>query len=109
MTTTDRKESEMSGKIPPTHPGDILLRDFLEPLEITQYRLARDVGVQQTRIGQVVRGERSVTAETALLFARYLGTTPEFWLKLQDRHDLEIREEEMSERLAAIEPFHAAS
>src|SRR5690349_10213721 len=71
------------------HPGEILRLDFLEPLGITPYRLAKAIGVQQTRISEIIKGERSITLDTAIRLGRYFNTTPEFWLNLQNHYDLE--------------------
>lgn len=71
------------------HPGEILQEEFLDPLNITAYRLAKDIGIPQTRISEIIRGNRRVTADTALRFSKYFGTTPKFWLGLQDDFDLE--------------------
>lgn len=78
-------------------PGDVLREEFLEPLTLSARQLARDLGVPANRISQLLKGERAVTAETALLLARRFGTTPEFWLNLQNSHDLE----KASEKFAA--------
>jgi addiction module HigA family antidote len=72
------------------HPGEILRAEFLEPLGVTKYRLAKDTGMPADRVGRLVRGTRAFTADTALRLAAYFGTTPEFWLNLQARHDLEL-------------------
>lgn len=77
-------------KLPPVHPGEVLLEDFMKPLGLSQYRVAKDIGVSALRISQIVRGMRAVTADTALRLARYLGTTPGIWMRLQARHDLEV-------------------
>lgn len=77
-------------KLPPIHPGEILLLEFLEPLGISQYRLAKDISVPPRRINEIVKGSRSVTANTALRLARYFGTSERFWLNLQSHYDLEI-------------------
>jgi addiction module HigA family antidote len=76
-------------KLTPTTPGEVLLEEFLKPLEISQYQLAKDVGVPPRRINEIVLGKRSVTADTALRLARYFSTSERFWLNLQARHDLE--------------------
>jgi len=73
----------------PIHPGEILEKDFLEPLEITQYRLAKDIHVPPRRINEIVHGKRGVTADTALRLARYFNTTPDVWLNLQTRFELD--------------------
>ncbi len=72
----------------PTHPGDILLREFLEPMDLSQVELAHRMGVPVQRVNTLVNGKRDVTAETAILLSRVLKTTPEFWMNLQDAHDL---------------------
>lgn len=71
------------------HPGEILLEEFLKPLEISQYRISKDIGIPQTRISQIVKGQRRITADTALRLSKYLGTSAKFWLGLQDDYDLE--------------------
>lgn len=89
----------MARKHRPLHPGEILAAEFLEPLEVSQYRLARDISVPPRRINEVVHGKRSVTADTALRLARYFGTTEQFWLNLQARYDLEAQRDELGPRL----------
>ena len=79
----------MDKELSPIHPGEILLEDFLKPLGITQYRLAKDIGVTPIRISQIVRGERAITVDTALRLARYFGTSAAVWLRLQVRYELE--------------------
>ena len=74
----------------PIHPGEILMEEFLEPLGISQYRLAKDISVPPRRINEIVHGKRSITADTALRLARFFGTTERFWLNLQVRYDLEV-------------------
>jgi addiction module HigA family antidote len=76
-------------KIPNIHPGEILLEDFMKPLKLSQYRVAKDIGVPPRRINEIVHAKRAVTADTALRFSKYLGTTAQFWLNLQTRYDLE--------------------
>jgi antitoxin HigA-1 len=88
-------------KLPPVHPGEVLLHDFLEPLGLSQYRLAHDLSVPPRRINEIVHGKRAVTADTALRLARYFGTTEQFWLNLQARHDLEVERDRLGPRLAA--------
>ncbi len=87
------------------HPGEILLEEFLKPMGITAYRLAKETGIPQTRIGEIIRGARSVTAATALRFARFLGTTPEFWVNLQNHFDLEEKKREIEKDLKRIKPY----
>ena len=86
-------------KQPPVHPGEILLEEFLKPLELSQYRVARDLSVPPRRINEIVHGHRGVTADTALRLARYFGTSPRFWLNLQARYDLEIENDRLGSRL----------
>ena len=83
----------------PIHPGEVLEKEFLEPLELTQSRLAKDLKVSARRIGEIVRGKRGLTADTALRLARYLGTSDELWLHLQMHHDLEVERERLGARL----------
>jgi len=86
-------------KIQPIHPGEILKEEFLDPLNITQYRLAKDISVSPRRINEIVHGTRAITADTALRLGRYFGVSPQFWLNLQSRYELEIQTEELSNRL----------
>ncbi len=90
----------MAKKLPPTHPGEVLLEEFLKPMSISQYRLAKDISVSPRRINEVVHGKRAVSANTALRLARYFGTTDRFWLNLQTRYDLETERDKLGERLA---------
>ncbi|MCK4563315.1 MAG: HigA family addiction module antidote protein [Verrucomicrobia bacterium] len=83
----------------PIHPGEILLEEFLEPMGISQYRLSKDISVPPRRINEIVHGKRSVSANTALRLAKYFGTTPQFWLSLQSRYDLEIEKDKMGNKL----------
>lgn len=89
----------MDERIPPIHPGEILLEDFMKPLGLSQYRVAHDIGVPPLRISQIVNGKRSVTADTAMRLARYFGTSPDVWLRLQARYDLEVAELEYGDRI----------
>jgi len=86
-------------RLPPIHPGEILLEDFMKPLELSSYRVAKDIGVPALRISQIVRGQRSITADTAMRLARYFGTSAAIWLRLQARYDLEIAEAKMAKRI----------
>lgn len=86
-------------KLEPIHPGEVLLEDFLEPLGISQYRLALDISVPPRRINEIVHGKRGVTADTALRLARYFRTTDRFWLNLQARFDLEQQRDVLGSRL----------
>jgi len=83
----------------PIHPGEILMEEFLEPLGVSQYRLAKDISVPPRRINEIVHGKRSITADTALRLARFFGTTERFWLNLQVRYDLEIEKDRLKDVL----------
>ena len=87
-------------KLTPIHPGEVLQADFLEPLELSQYRLANDLSVPPRRINEIVHGKRAISADTALRLARYFGTTDRFWLNLQARFDLEVQRDVLGARLA---------
>ena len=89
----------MKRDMPPVHPGEILMEDFLRPMGITQYRLAKSIGVPQRRIGEIVAGKRSITADTALRLARFFKTDAQSWMNLQTHYDLVVAEEKLSERL----------
>ena len=89
----------MAKKLDPIHPGEILLLEFLEPLELSQYRLAKDISVPPRRINEIVHGKRGITADTALRLARYFGTTEAFWMNLQARYDLEVQRDELGSSL----------
>ena len=86
-------------KLPPVHPGEILIEEFLAPMGISQYRLARDISVPPRRINEIVHGQRAITANTALRLARYFGTSERFWLNLQTRYDLEVEKDRLGDRL----------
>ena len=86
-------------RLGPVTPGEVLLEEFIKPLGISQYQVAKDVGVPPRRINEIVLGKRAVTADTALRLARYLGTSERFWLNLQARHDLEIGKDRLGGRL----------
>ncbi|MBT06480.1 MAG: addiction module antidote protein, HigA family [Rhodospirillaceae bacterium] len=86
-------------KMPPIHPGEILLEEFLQPLSLSQYRLAKDISVPPRRINEIVHGKRAITADTALRLARYFDTTDRFWINLQTRYDLEVEKDRLGEKL----------
>ena len=86
-------------KIAPIHPGEILLQEFLVPLGISQYRLAKQISVPPRRINEIVKGQRSITADTALRLARFFETTERFWMNLQIRYDLELEKDRLGDRL----------
>jgi addiction module HigA family antidote len=86
-------------KMTPIHPGEILFEEFLKPLGISQYKLAKDISVPPRRINEIVQGKRSITADTALRLARYFGLSERFWLNLQSRYDLEVEKDKLDMRL----------
>ncbi|MCP4370915.1 MAG: HigA family addiction module antidote protein [Deltaproteobacteria bacterium] len=86
-------------KLPPIHPGEILIEEFLKPMGLSQYRLAKDISVPPRRINEIVHGKRSISADTALRLGRFFGISPQFWLNLQTRFDLEVTEDLLAERL----------
>lgn len=100
LITTKRGNSTPRTKLTPVHPGEVLLEEFIKPLEISQYRVAKDTSVPPRRINEVVHGKRAITADTALRLARYFGTSERFWLNLQARYDLEVAKDRLGDRLA---------
>jgi len=95
--------------MPPVHPGEILLTEFLEPLGVSQYQLAKAVDVPARRINEIVHGQRRISADTALRLARYFGTSERFWMNLQARYDLETEKDRLGTALEEIRPLSAAS
>ncbi len=91
--------------VPMSHPGEILLEDWLKPMGITQYRLAKEIGVPQRRIGEIVAGRRGITADTALRLARFFGTDAQSWLNLQDHYETALAQESLAPTLAKIRPW----
>jgi addiction module HigA family antidote len=83
----------------PIHPGTILLEEFLKPMDISQYRLAKDTSVPARRINEIVHGKRSITADTALRLGKFFNMTPQFWMNLQSRYDLEVAEDNLAGKL----------
>jgi len=95
---------------PPIHPGEILLTEFLEPMGITQYRLAKDIGVTPRRINEIVHGRRAITADTALRLGRFFTMEAQFWLNLQTHYDMELALEVLEDRLdKEVHPFSSAA
>lgn len=88
-----------TAKLSPVHPGEILLEEFLKPLELSQYRLAKDISVPPRRINEIVHGTRSVSADTALRLSRYFGLSERFWLNLQAQYDLDVERDRLGDRL----------
>jgi len=89
----------MSEKLSPIHPGEVLLEEFIKPMNLSQNRLAIDIGVDTRRINEIILGKRSVTADTALRLARYFGNSPQFWMGLQTQYDLDVTEDTLGKRL----------
>ena len=89
----------MVKKLAPVHPGEVLLEEFLKPMEITQYRLAKDIAVPPRRINEIVHGTRAVSADTALRLARYFATSERFWLNLQAQYDLDVEHDRIGDRI----------
>ncbi|HLE25125.1 MAG TPA: HigA family addiction module antitoxin [Thermodesulfobacteriota bacterium] len=83
----------------PIHPGEVLLEEYLKPMGISQYRLAKEINVDPRRINAIVNGERAITADTALRLSRYFGTSERFWLNLQAHYELEVQKDELGDRL----------
>lgn len=93
-------------KLPPNiHPGEVLLEEFLEPMGISAYRLSKEIKIPQTRISEVIRKKRRITADTALRLSAYFGNSPKFWLGLQDDYDLEEQADHLLEELREITPY----
>lgn len=86
-------------KMEPIHPGEVLREEFLDPMGISQYRLAKDTSVPARRINEIVHGKRAITADTALRLGRYFGTSAQFWMNLQDHFDLEVQRDKIGDRL----------
>jgi antitoxin HigA-1 len=95
-------------KLPPIHPGEILREEFLEPMGISQYRLAKSLSVPPRRINEIVHGKRAITADTAIRLARYFSTSPQFWMSLQGRYDLDVAEDRLADRIRKeVHPYAA--
>jgi len=95
---------------PPVHPGEILLTEFLKPMGVTQYRLAKDIGVAPRRINEIVHGRRSITADTALRLGRFFNMEAQFWLNLQTHYDMEVAMEAIEDRLdKEVRPLSSAA
>lgn len=93
----------------PVHPGEILLEEFLTPLAVSQYQLAKEIRVPARRINEIVHGQRRISADTALRLARFFGTSERFWINLQARYDLEVEKDRLGDVLKRIRPLSAAS
>ena len=88
-------------KMAPIHPGEILKEDFMDPMGISQYRLAKDIGVHPRRVNAIIHGKRAITADTALRLGRYFGIEPEFWMNLQTHYDLEVESDRLAGKVGA--------
>ena len=96
-------------RLPPVHPGEVLLEDFMKPNDLTPYRVAKDIGVPALRINQIVKGERGISADTALRLARYFGTSAEVWVRMQARFELEVAQRELERKInKEVKAFRAA-
>lgn len=96
-------------KLPPIHPGEILLEEFLKPMELSQYRLAKDISVPARRINEIVHGKRGISPDTALRLSRYFGMSERFWMNLQTRYDLEMEKDRLEGRLEEEVQVYAAA
>jgi antitoxin HigA-1 len=96
-------------RLAPVHPGEVLLEDFMKPNGLTAYRVAKDIGVPALRINQIAKGERGISADTALRLAKYFGTSAEVWVRMQARYELEIAQNELERRIdKEVKVFRAA-
>jgi antitoxin HigA-1 len=93
----------MDDRIKPIHPGEILQEDFLIPMKISAYKLAKETFLDQTRISEIIKGKRSISIDTALRFSKFFGTTPEFWINIQTQYDMENKKEELATELIKIQ------
>lgn len=96
-------------KMAPVHPGEILKEDFMIPMGISQYLLAKDIGVDPRRINAIIHGKRAITADTALRLGRYFGIEPEFWMNLQTHYDLEVQFDRLAGKLEQEVKIHSAA
>src|SRR5437016_6013047 len=107
-TTTEEHGMNPSPIMTPIHPGEVLMKEYLEPLGVTQHRLAVAIGVPPRRINEIVHGKRGITADTALRLARFFGTSERFWLNLQSRYEIEIERDKLANALEQIQPLAIA-
>ena len=98
-STTTKARRTAAQRLPPVHPGEVLLEEFLKPMSITQYRLAKDISVPPRRVNEIVLHKRGITADTALRLGRYFGTSEQFWLNLQNEYDLDMERDRLGDRL----------
>lgn len=101
-------KTTINEKLPNIHPGEILKEEFLDSMNITAYRLAKEINIPQTRISEIIHGKRSITADTAIRFSKFFGTTAEFWLNLQNLYDLEEEENNHAPEFSSIKIFEYA-
>jgi addiction module HigA family antidote len=95
---------------PPIHPGEILVKEFLDPLKISQYRLAKDIGVTPRRINEIVHGRRAISADTALRLSQFFGMEAQFWMNLQSRYDMEVTRDQFQDKIKKeVRPFSRAA
>jgi len=92
-------------KIPNIHPGEILLEDFLKPMKITAYRLSKETHIDQTRVSEIIKGKRGISIDTALRLSKFFGTSPEFWINIQNHYDLEEKKRKLGSELGKINTF----
>jgi addiction module HigA family antidote len=104
-----KKIGEITRNLLGIHPGEILREEFLKPMGITAYRLAKETRLSQMRISEILRGKRGISADTALRLARFFGNSPVFWTNLQSQHDLEVRKSEIASELDEIRPLSRES
>jgi addiction module HigA family antidote len=95
----------MKKEFTPIHPGEILLEEFLKPMEVSQYQLAKTIGVPARRINEIVHGKRAITPDTGLRLSRAFGLSPSFWVMMQSRHDLQVATDQLEDVLTSIEPL----
>ena len=100
-TITSAVKAPSSRRLPPVHPGEVLSEEFLKPMGISQYRLARDISVPPRRVNEIVLRKRGITADTALRLGRYFGVSEQFWLNLQSEYDLDVERDRLGDRLEA--------
>lgn len=100
---------DYTDKLPPVHPGEILMEDFIEGFEITQHKLAVSIGVPPRRINEIVHGKRGIIADTALRLGKYFGVEPIFWMNLQNQYEIEVAEDKALAEIERIQPVQAAS
>lgn len=109
LDTMDFSDVSQGGKVEPITPGEVLLEEFLKPMAITQYRLAKEIGVPQRRIGEIVAGKRAVTVDTGLRLSRFFGTNEGFWIGLQTDYDMARERDALANVLARIHRYEPAN